>query len=234
MLDVLLPPRCIMTGRIVERQGAVDAEAWQRLVFIAEPLCDRCGVPFPFGVEEGAWCGACLQREPAFGRARAALVYDETSRDMILRFKHADQTHAVHSFLPWVTRAGAVLLEQADLVVPVPLHRWRLLRRRYNQAALLAQAVGRLKSVPCVPDLLMRRRATDSQGHMTAKERRRNVRSAFTVHPARKEQVAGRRILLVDDVLTTGATVEECAKALRRAGALTVDVLALARVVKSE
>ncbi len=231
-LDALLPPRCIVTGEIVDRQGAVSAQAWQALVFITDPLCRRCGIPFAFEAGEELLCAACLKREPFYDRARAALVYDDASRDMILRFKHADQIHAIHSFLPWMLRAGADILPGADMVMPVPLHRWRLLKRRYNQAALIAKIISKNSYIEFVPDILVRRRATPSQGHKSALERRKNVRRAFTLHPRRAASVAGKRIVLIDDVLTTGATVSECAKTLKKAGALSVDVLALARVVR--
>jgi ComF family protein len=231
-IDVLLPPRCIITGRPVDRQGAIAPEAWQSLSFIGDPLCHCCGAPFGFEADTKALCGACLERRPVYNRARAALAYDDASRTMILRFKHADQIHAVHTFVPWLRRAGADLLAEADLLIPVPLHRWRLLKRRYNQAGLLAQALGKTAGIPCISDLLLRKRATKVQGHMNPSERHRNVRNAFTVHPRHAKKIAGKRIVLIDDVLTTGATVGECAKALKKAGVASVDILSIARVVK--
>ncbi len=233
-IDLLLPPRCIVTGRVVDRQGAIAHEAWQALSFIADPMCRRCGLPFAFDAGAGAVCGACLARPPHYEQARAALVYDDASRDMILRFKHADHLHAVHSFVPWLRRAGAEMLGAADVLVPVPLHRWRLLKRRYNQAAVLAWALGRDCGLAVMPDGLIRTRSTPAQGHMNAGERHRNVRNAFAVHPARTAALEGRRVVLIDDVLTTGATAGECVRALKKAGAAEVSVLALARVVRAE
>ena len=155
------------------------------------------------------------------------------SRALVLGFKHGDRTHGAPAYGRWMARAGAELLREADLVVPVPLHWLRLFRRRYNQAALLAQAVARTAGVPVAVDLLARRRPTPSQGHLSAMAaRRRNVRGAFAVRPGRAELVKDRRIVLVDDVLTTGATAESCARTLLRAGAAAVDVLVLARVVR--
>jgi ComF family protein len=158
--------------------------------------------------------------------------YDEGARPLILRFKHADRTEAAPAFARWMARSGAALLEDCDLIAPVPLHRWRLLRRRYNQAALLALELSRLADRPAVPDLLERRRNTPSQGRMSRSQRALNVRGAFAVAPRHRERVRGARVLLVDDVLTTGATLEACARALKRAGAARVEVLTLARVVR--
>ena len=150
----------------------------------------------------------------------------------MLRFKHGDRLEGVPAFARWMARAGADLLEGADLLAPVPLHRWRLWSRRYNQSALLALALGRLTGISARPGLLQRRRATPAMGHMNRQERERNVKGAFRLNPRQEGVVAGRTVVLVDDVLTTGATVGECARALTRAGAAAVDVLTLGRVVR--
>lgn len=232
IFNILLPPRCPATGDIVGRQGALSPEAWSKLTFIGSPLCGICGMPFPFQDDtvDGMQCEACLSRPPRFDTARAALAYDDGSRGLILKFKHGDQTHVLKCFLPWIVRTGQDMLQDVDMIAPVPLHRWRLLKRRYNQAALLALALGRQTARPAAPALLRRVRATLPQGHDRAGSRRANVRNAFEVD--RRFDVRGKRIVLVDDVLTTGATVDECARVLKRAGAARVDVLALARVVK--
>jgi ComF family protein len=158
--------------------------------------------------------------------------YDDASRSLILRYKHADQTASTPPFARWMARAGAELLAEADLIVPVPLHRWRLFLRRYNQAALLANALAGLSGVHCRPDLLRRPWHTPSQGGLGRRQRRENVRGAFRLQ--RGEAVKGKRVLLIDDVLTTGATCEECARTVLAAGAEAVDVLTLARVVLAE
>lgn len=236
-LDALLPPRCLSCGTPVERQGGLCAACWGTLTFIAQPCCARCGLPFEYALEgesaDAALCGACMADPPEFHRARAALVYDDGSRPLVLGFKHGDRLHAADAFGAWMARAGAELLADADLLAPVPLHRWRLFRRRYNQAALLAYAVGRRIGRPVAPDLLTRARATRSQGGLGRKERHRNVKGAFAPARGAEAKVRDKRIVLVDDVLTTGATLEECARVLRRAGAARVDVLTLARVVKT-
>lgn len=229
-LDAVLPPRCIVSGQMVERQGQVAPEVWAGLDFITEPFCTACGFPFDFEVEGEAKCAACLTLEPPFEMARAALKYGEVSREIILGFKHADKTHAVLAFTPWLKRAGKEMLAEADMIVPVPLHYWRMIARRYNQSGLIAQVLAKEVNKPAVMDLLKRVRATPTQGHMNAKQRFRNVRRAFTVNG--KHDVKGKVIVLVDDVYTTGATVRECAKVLKKAGAVKVHVLTLARVVK--
>lgn len=230
MLDTVLPPRCPVSQEIVDYQGTLSAAAWLSLNFIAAPHCKSCGVPLEVDLGHDAQCLPCLDRLPAYDRARSALVYDEHSKGLILGFKHGDQTHTVVSFIPWLRQAGGELLAGADILAPVPLHRWRLLQRRYNQAGLMALALAKVAGKQVWQDTLIRTRATPIQGHLNRQERARNVARAFSVNP--KRDVAGKNILLIDDVYTTGATVSECAKALKKSGAARVDVLTLARVVR--
>lgn len=232
-LDAVLPPRCLKCGLVVAAQGALCPTCWQGLSFLSPPCCACCGQPFDFDLGPGALCGACTQAAPAFDRARSVLRYDEASRDLILAFKHADRTSLTPAFAAWLKRAGDELIQDADLIVPVPLHWSRLFSRRYNQAALLAVSLGNRAGKVAVPDLLTRRRATQKQGHLGRLARQRNVAGAFAVHPRRLNLVAGKRVLLIDDVITTGATITTCAKVLRQAGAAAVDVLALARVIQA-
>lgn len=229
VLDALLPPRCLACGGLSETPGALCARCWEAVSFLTAPFCAQCGRPFDVDPGPAALCGACVADPPAFARARAVMRYDDASKGLILRFKHADKTAAAPFFARWMARAGADLLAEADLLMPVPLHRWRLFHRRYNQAALLANALSRLSGVACRPDGLLRVRHTAPQGTKGRRERRGNVRGAFRLRP--RVAVEGRRVLLVDDVLTTGATIEECAGVLLDGGAAAVDVLTLARVV---
>ncbi len=231
-LDALLPGRCLRCGAIVADAGALCPGCWEAMNFIAPPLCACCGQPFEIDPAGDSLCAACLADPPRYRRARAVFRYDDASRPLVLRFKHGDRTGAAPSFARWLARAGSELLADTDVILPVPLHPWRLWRRRYNQAALLALALARLTGRACAPDALARVRATPSQGMLGRGQRRRNVQGAFRVkHP---EAVEGRRVLLIDDVLTSGATVGECVRVLLRGRASAVDVLTLARVVLAQ
>lgn len=179
-------------------------------------------------------CAGCVKERPVFEKARSALVYNDASRDLILGFKHGDKIHAVATMTPWLKLAGAELWEEADILVPVPLNRWRLLRRRYNQAAIMARALGRAVQKDSVVDGLIRTRRTKSQGHMKPAQRAGNVKDAFAVKDTHAQMIVGKIVVLVDDVYTTGATVKECTKALLQGGAKKVFVLSLARVVRPE
>ncbi|MDH3593657.1 MAG: ComF family protein [Rhodospirillales bacterium] len=232
-LDALLPPRCLACGGPVDRSGALCAGCWERIDFVAPPYCACCGFPFAFDLGPGTLCGACTRDPPAFERARFVMRYDEASKGLVLGFKHGDRTEGAPTFAAWLARAGRDLLAEADLLIPVPLHRFRLFARRYNQAALLCRALGRSTGLQVVPDLLTRRRNTPPQGRLSPAARRRNVAGAFAVAPARRGALQGRRVLLVDDVMTTGATISACARVLLRAGAAAVDVLVLTRVVRA-
>jgi ComF family protein len=169
-----------------------------------------------------------------FDKARAALVYDDVSRDIILGFKHGDQTEAVPAFIPWLRQAGQSILKQSDYIMPVPLHRWRILRRRFNQSALIAKYLSEDTKIPMMLDGVLRQRATVTQGHLNSNERQKNVKNAFVVHPKRAESLKGKTVILIDDVYTTGATVNECTKVLLKAGVSAVNILTLARVVKPQ
>jgi len=223
-LDLLFPPRALDADIAVQTIG-LTGEAWSKVVFIDDPVCDGCGAPYEYA--QPFRCAACLARPRAFDRARAACVYDECSRDLILQLKHADRTDHARLFVRWLSRAGAALLSSADAVIPVPLARARLFQRRYNQAAEIARPLARGHGLAYLPDGLIRSGGA-SQAGKSASGRRRNVAGAFKVRSS--GAVVGRRILLIDDVMTTGATAEACAKALLAAGASAVDVLVIARV----
>lgn len=231
VLDLLFPPHCIGCHAQVAQAGFC-AQCWSGIGFLDGPGCACCGLPFAVGLEGSNLCAACLTKPPAFDAARAIFAYDEKSRGAVLALKHADRLDLVPGFARWLGRSGRTVLEGCDLVIPVPLHPVRLWRRRYNQSAELARRLARDCKLAYQPHVLIRSRPTQSQGAMaSARARRRNVLGAFKV--ADPAKVAGKRVLLLDDVLTTGATVEACARALKRAGASHVNVLALARVVRA-
>jgi len=230
LLDAILPPRCPACGVIVDMPAAVCGACWSAIAFIADPLCERCGRGFEFTVADRSVCGRCLADPPIFERTRAVALYDDASRGLILKFKHGDGLHLAPLFGAWLSRAGTGLLEEADILIPVPLHRVRLFSRRYNQAAILALDLGRRASLPVDVMGLIRSRRTPSQGTRTRAGRERNVRGAFEVTPECAGALGGKRVLLIDDVLTSGATANACARTLLRSGANSVDVLTIARV----
>lgn len=227
---MIWPQRSLLTNREVPGPGALEPNLWAKLQFLSDPLCARCGTPFEIAVDPEQVCAACLAQPPLYDRARAALIYGDISRDLVLSLKYQGRRDGLSVLGGWMANAGRDLVSDADLIVPVPLHYFRLVRRGFNQSAWLAAALSRASGVKLSVDALKRTRATPIQGGLSAEGRRRNVQGAFTVRPSRVTQVKGRRVVLVDDVLTTGATAEACTRALRRAGATCVDVVTLARV----
>jgi len=232
LLDLIWPPLSPLSGRAVSEPGLLDPQDWARIQFLAPPWCASCGVPFAYPSAPDMICPACHARAPAYTRARSAFVYDASSRALALGLKHAGRTDGLSAFGRWMARAGADCLDGADVLIPVPLHRRRLRQRRFNQSLLLANAVSRASGVPVDAHILMRVRATPTQGGLSAGGRTRNVAGAFRVQAGRRELIRDRRLVLIDDVQTTGATLEACARTLRRAGAADVRAITLARVVK--
>jgi ComF family protein len=230
--DLIFPHHDFDAGSRAASPG-LSAQGWAKVAFLEAPVCDGCGLPFDYDMGPGVRCAACEARPRAFARARAACLYDDHSRDLILQFKHADRIDLARLFSVWLERAGAELIEQADAVVPVPMHPLRLIRRRYNQAAEMARPLARRAGLAYWPGALARKRAGESQAGKSGSGRRRNVAGAFVCPERWRNQVAGKRILLIDDVLTTGATAEACARALTKAGAKSVDLAVIARVRES-
>jgi ComF family protein len=227
--DIIWPPRSLLSDKIVERPGVIEPELWAKLRFLTDPLCARCGFPLPQDEGEAAVCGACAADPPDYDRARAALAYDDLAGALILDLKRGGRRDGLSLFAQWMRAAAGPLAEDCDLVAPAPMHWTRLAQRTFNQAAWLAQALARVAGKPWAPEALVRAKRRKSQAGLSASERRRNVSGAIR---ARKQVVEGKAVMLVDDVLTTGATAEACARALRKAGATRVWVVTLARVVR--
>ncbi len=231
LADLILPPLA-HDSREATAAAGLTADAWSRVTFLEDPVCDGCGAAFEYDGGDFASdrCAACLAAPYKFSRARAACVYDDASRGLILKYKHGDQQQFAGLFAHWLGRAAAPLIAGVDAIAPVPLHPVRLLARRFNQAAEIARPLARAARRDYLPDALIRIRATQTQGGRSARGRKLNVKAAFAVTDTGALRVRGRRILLVDDVLTTGATAEACAGVLLQAGARAVDLAVIARV----
>src|SRR5436853_2188967 len=230
VLDIALPTLCVACREPVAGVG-VCAECWAKLSFIAPPFCPRLGIPFVYDPGPGLLSMEAIANPPAWQRARAAVRYDDVARTLVHALKYQDRTDLAPAMGRWMARAGHDLLKEADALIPVPLHWRRGWSRRYNQSGALARAIERQSGVKVRGELLRRVRATEQQVGLSRPQRASNVQGAFKVSADRQSEVQGRRVVLIDDVLTSGATVDACARALLRAKAATVDVLVFARVV---
>ncbi len=229
-LDILYPPTCLACRAATATHGALCPRCWSVMRFIERPFCERLGAPFEQDLGEGLLSPQAMADPPVFARARAVARFEDgPARTLVHRLKYSDRAELARPMARWMARAGADILAEADLVAPVPLHPLRLWRRRFNQAAMLAREISRATGRPCDPGALVRIKATPSQVGLSQTQRAENVQGAFRV--ARHAQVRGRNIVLIDDVLTSGATVNAAARVLLRAGAARVDVLVFARVV---
>ncbi len=228
--NAVYPPACLICREAIDGAGQLCPACWREVHFLAGPVCDRCGIPFDFELPEGALCASCVATPPQFDRARAVFMYTETSKRLVLSLKHGDRTDLAPVLAAWMARAGRDMFAEADLVVPVPLHWRRRVWRRFNQSAELARPLSRETGVPAHLALLERHRPGPSQGALSRRARGRNVAGSFRLRADEKESVEGQHIVLIDDVMTTGATANACARTLRRAGARQIDVLTVARV----
>jgi ComF family protein len=228
--DLVLPPSCLACRAPLAAHDALCPECWRGIEFIRPPLCDRLGLPMPFDTGGTMVSAAAVADPPTYDRARAVACYAGVMRDLIRGLKFHDRHDARRLFGRWLAEAGSDLIGDAEIVVPVPLGRWRLIMRRFNQAAILAREIAARTHLAYEPMVLVRTRATRAQVGLTRLQRRDNVAGAFAVPASQAPLIRAKRVLLVDDVVTTGATVGACAAALKRAGAARVDVLALAIV----
>lgn len=235
-LRVVYPPRCLSCGDAVESDFGLCGPCWRDTPFIIDPCCDACGAPLPEGLGDvsGAVmkCDACLDHPRPWMRGRAALLYEGKGRDLVLALKHGDRHEIVRPAAKWMARRAQVLLAPQILVAPIPLHWTRMLKRRFNQSALLAEALAHELGLAYCPDLLQRPTRTAQLKGMDHAARFQELEGAITVHPKRRHRIAGRSVLLVDDVLTSGATLHAATQVCLQAGAKDVRVAALARVAK--
>lgn len=228
--DFLVPPLCLACHAPIADHGALCAQCWSRVDFIRSPVCDRLGIPLTIDIGSPAISAAATADPPEYDRARAVARFDGVVRELVHGLKFRDQHGGRQFFGRLMASAGAELLADADGLMPVPLTRRRLLGRRFNQSAILAHEVARNSGLPFWPMALVRSRRTPPQVGLTRAQRRENVAGAFAVSTLARGKIAGAKIVLVDDVITTGATVRACARTLKQAGAARVDVLALAMV----
>ncbi len=229
-LDVALPTLCVSCREPVDGEG-VCAACWARLSFIAPPYCPKLGIPFVYDPGPDMLSMEAIADPPAYARARAAVRFDEVARTLVHGLKYQDRTDLAPIMGRWMARAGRELLDGADMLIPVPLHWGRAWHRRFNQSGALGRVIQDASGVKLRGDILARVRATEQQVGLSRAQRASNVQGAFEVSRERRGEVAGRRVILVDDVLTSGATLDACARALLRAKAAQVDVLVFARVV---
>jgi ComF family protein len=230
ILDLLLPPRCAACQEIVLESKTLCQSCWNKANFISAPYCVCCGLPFEIEVTDGSLCLNCSHNPPPFVKARTVFPYDDFSKGMILSFKHGDRCDLAPIFAKMMVRSGGELLSSCDIIMPIPLHWRRLGMRRYNQAALLAEEISKITKVPTCPNSLKRKRNTQAQGHLSRTARQLNLQGAFVV----TKDVQGKSILLIDDVLTTGATLINACNTLLKAGAKQVTCLTIARVLHNK
>jgi ComF family protein len=232
LADIILPPRCLGCRESTASHGSLCVACWQGLALIERPFCERLGIPFVYDHGEGMVSAEAIADPPAYNKARAAARYEGVAIDLVHRLKYGDRVDIAPFMARLMTQAGRDILDGADMLIPVPLHRLRLWHRRFNQAGLLAREVSRHTGLTYEPLLLVRRKHTAHQVGLSRKERARNLQGAFAVPKAHREHIRGKHIVVIDDVLTSGATSEAAARTLLRAGAARVDMLVFARVAK--
>jgi len=231
LVDYILPPQCLVCTAPTDLDGALCPACWHELDFIEAPFCSTLGTPFAFDPGEDMLSAQAIANPPIFDHARAVARYEGPARGLVHALKYGDRMETAPHLARWMARAGTEFLAQADLIVPVPLYRARLWRRRYNQSAILASAIAKISGLACDTRLLRRIRPTRTQVGLTHTQRLRNVAGAFKVDAKSATLISDAHIVLVDDVVTTGATANACAKALLKAGAARIDVLAFGLVV---
>lgn len=234
MRDMVVPPLCLTCDTIVDQAGGCCPACWQKIRFISPPLCSVTGRPFSHDVGEGMLSAEAIADPPPYEKCRSAVVYDQRTRRLVTNLKYGDRTDLAPWMATWMIRAGSELLAEGDMIVPVPLHQARLIQRRFNQSAELGRVIAGRAGLEFRPDILRRIRKTRPQVGLSSSERLRNVQGSFRVPVETKPDLAARKVILIDDVYTSGATVKSASRALLRAGAASVSVLTFARVENHE
>lgn len=229
--NTIFPPRCFSCNSRVQQQGMLCSECWRDIQFITAPQCLCCGYPFASHESEAVLCGECQFSRPLFRSARSAMRYNQYSARLITRFKYGDHHTGIHMLSQWMINVMTPIPEDIDLIVPVPIHRFKLLTRHYNQSALLALSLHQQTHIPVLPQALVRHQHTPPQASLSRKARLTNVKKAFKVNSRYSTQLHGKHVLLVDDVFTTGATLHACCRALKKAKVASIDVVTIARTV---
>lgn len=232
LLQLVYPPQCLSCGERVTSDFGLCGDCWRETPFITGLVCQTCGVPLPGEDETEVHCDDCLTIARPWSAGRAAILYKDNGRKLVLALKHGDRLDLARPAADWMLRAAAPMLQPGMLVAPIPLHWLRLIKRRYNQAGLLSARIAREAGLDHCPDLLQRRRSTGSQDGRSRDQRFANMSGALTLHPRQAHRVSGRHVLLVDDVMTSGATLAAGAEACLAAGAIGISVLVMARVAK--
>ncbi|WP_421696165.1 ComF family protein [Aestuariivirga sp.] len=230
LVDIVTPSLCLLCNTPLGEPASLCVSCWEKLRHIDDPVCNALGTPFAYDQGSSAVSAQALADPPAWDRARAAVLFEDEAARLVHALKYRDNPEAGHLMARMMARAGRRLIAEADVILPVPLHRFRLWQRRFNQSAFLAQRIAKHAAKPWRSDVLLRARRTRAQVGLDQAERQRNVKGAFQLHPDRLQAIAGKSVLLIDDVRTTGATAEACALALRKAGAGRVDLLTFALV----
>jgi ComF family protein len=230
--DVVFPPRCLICDLPLEDTGSLCREHYAQLKLVDEPCCRLCGFPFEFTTGENILCGECMHNPPSYDTGRTVMHYDSHSRRLVTRLKYSDRTDLAVTLAPMLQRAGREFLSDTDLLLPVPLHWRRMLQRKYNQSGLLAGLIGDATGIPVLHDGLERTRHTPQQAGLDLKQRRKNVKRAFVVRHRHAHQLAGKHVCLIDDVITTGSTIEACCLALKQARVAKIYVLSMARTIR--
>lgn len=230
-LSIIYPPRCLLCETTTDMHNQLCGACWKQIGFISQPHCVQCGFPFDFDMGEDALCSRCVKYKPRFDMMRSLFRYERKGKQLVVRFKYHDQTYLEHWFVSLWQRYCQECLEDVDYIVPVPLHRWRLFKRRYNQAAILAKRLAKATQTAFVPDMLIRVKSTKAQTGLSFNQRKLNVSQAFEFNNKYTSIAEGANVLLIDDVMTTGATIHACVRELKRYKVAKVRVLTLARVV---